>query len=299
MDLCEDLNRYDEGKKASIITLITNILLMIAKITVGIVFASNALLADGFHSLSDVASTVIILISIKMSNQPPDECHPYGHGKAESIGTKILGLILIFTGLFLLRDIIIAIIENEISIPGYPVIFIAAISILVKEILYQYMKRTGERINSEGLVADAYHHRSDALTSVAVLIGAVASYLGYPIFDSLAALVVAGFIIRVGFKIWLNAINKLMDAVPDSVTTNNLVREIEKVDNVITVGNIKFRTYGNKLFVDLEVVVKNELSVIEGHRVAVNVKQRIQEINKDISDALVHIDPEAVYEDNR
>ena len=299
MGVSSEINRYSEGKKASIITLITNILLMFSKITIGIMFNSNALLADGFHSLSDVASTLIILISIKISNQPPDECHPYGHGKAESIGTKILGLILIFTGLFLIRDIIIAIIENDISIPGYPVMFIAAISILVKETLYQYMKRIGEKINSKGLIADAYHHRSDALTSVAVLVGAVASYFGYPIFDSLAALLVAGFIIRVGFKIWLKAINKLMDAVPESVVTEDLVKEVEEINNVITVGNIKFRTYGNELFVDLKVVVRNELSVIEGHKVAVNVKQKIKNINDDVADVLVHIDPEAVYEENK
>ncbi len=299
MESNNEINRYKEGKKASIITLISNILLMIVKITSGLMFNSGALLADGFHSFSDVASTLIILISIKISNQPPDECHPYGHGKAEAIGTKILGLILIFTGFFLLRDIIMDIIKGSINIPEYPVIFIAAISILVKEVLYQYMKRIGERINSNGLIADAYHHRSDALTSVAVLIGAFASFLGYPIFDSIAALIVAVFIIKVGIKIWLTAIDKLMDANPDSVATANLAKEIEKLDNVIRIGDMKFRTYGNELFVDLKVVVKNELSVIEGHKVAVNVKYKIKELNQDVSEVLVHIDPETVYNENK
>ncbi|MGM0370467.1 MAG: cation diffusion facilitator family transporter [Bacillota bacterium] len=287
--------RYNKSKQASIVSLVINILLAIIKIIVGFTFASKALVADGFHSVSDVVSTVIIIMSIKISQAPPDQEHPYGHGKAESIATKLLGLLLIFTGVFLVKDAVMSIIEGEISVPGSLVLWVAGLSIVTKELLYRYIKRVGEKIDSKGLIADANHHRSDSLSSFAALIGAAGAKLGWPLLDPLAGLVVALFIIKVGIEILLDAINDLMDAVPSQDKVDEIKVEIEELPEIITIGDIKLRAYGPNLYVDVAIVVADQLTVIEGHRIAVKVKDKIISDNDKVQEVMVHVDPEQAY----
>lgn len=291
--------RYKQGKKVSIISLVTNVLLAILKVIVGFVFSSKALIADGFHSISDVVSTVIILMSMRISKTPPDQDHPYGHGKAESIATIILGLILIITGVFLIKDAVISIINNQIAVPGTLVLWVAALSILVKELLYRYTVKIGKEINSKGLIADAHHHRSDALSSVAALIGAAGARLGYPILDPVAGLVVSSLIIKVGVEILLDAIDDLMDAVPNPNKVNEIMSDVEDISEVITVGDIKLRSYGPYLYVDVDIVVNDELTVIEGHKIAVNVKEYIIENHDRVQEVMVHVDPKQAYYNNK
>ncbi|MCK8827578.1 cation diffusion facilitator family transporter [Natroniella acetigena] len=283
--------RHDLGVKVSSISLVVNILLSILKIVVGFWFGSKALIADGFHSVSDVVSTIIVFMSFKVSSQPPDDCHPYGHGKAESIATKLLGIILIATGLMLVRSTVMEIINYEINIPSSIVLWTAVISIIIKEGLCRYIIKVGRKIDSKGLVADAYHHRSDALSSIAVLIGAGGARLGYPLLDPLAGLVVASFIIKVGGEILLDAIDELMDAIPSQDKKNKIIKEVVKVNDVLTIKDIKLRAYGSRLFVDLKVVVANDLTVTEGHQVATAVKEKIKDSNPKVEGVLVHIDP--------
>mgnify|MGYP006279492581 FL=1 len=291
--------RYKQGKKVSIISLVANILLAILKVIVGFVFSSKALIADGFHSISDVVSTVIILMSMRISKTPPDQDHPYGHGKAESIATIILGLILIITGVFLIKDAVISIINNQIAVPGTLVLWVSALSILVKELLYRYTVKIGKEINSKGLIADAHHHRSDALSSVAALIGAAGARLGYPILDPVAGLVVSSLIIKVGVEILLDAIDDLMDAVPNPNKVNEIMSDVEDISEVITVGDIKLRSYGPYLYVDVDIVVNDELTVIEGHKIAVNVKEYIIENHDRVQEVMVHVDPKQAYYNNK
>ncbi|MCK8817667.1 cation diffusion facilitator family transporter [Natroniella sulfidigena] len=288
--------RHDVGVKVSTISLIVNILLSVLKVAVGFWFGSKALIADGFHSISDVISTIIVGMSFKVSSQPPDDCHPYGHGKAESIATKLLGIILIITGLMLLRSTVLAIINYEINIPSSIVLWTAVISIAIKEGLCRYIIKIGREIDSKGLVADAYHHRSDALSSIAVLIGAGGARLGYPLLDPLAGLVVASFIIKVGGEVVLDAIDELMDAIPSQDKKKQIIKEAEKVDSVITIKDVKLRAYGSRLFIDLKVVVANDLTVIEGHQVADDIKEKIKSSNPKVEEVLVHVDPEDVIE---
>ena len=290
--------RYQMSKKVSLISLIVNILLAVAKVIVGFLFTSQALVADGFHSVSDVFSTVIILMSIRISKTPPDEEHPYGHGKAESIATKILGLILIFTGLFLMKDSVLSIVKGKISIPGDLVLWVASLSIVAKELLYRYTVKVGERINSKGLIADANHHRSDALSSIAALIGAAGAKLGFPIFDSLAGFIVALFIVKVGFEILLDAIDDLMDAVPSQDKVDKITAEVKEIPEVIAIGDLKIRSYGPKLYVDVAIVVDDQLTVIDGHKIAVKAKEKIMKKNNSVQEVMVHVDPEQAYYDN-
>lgn len=283
--------RYKIGRKVSIIGLVVNILLSIVKVLVGISFASMALVADGLHSVSDIASTVVIMISIKFSQTPADENHPYGHGKAEPIGTAVLGIILLVTGFLLVKDSLIGIFADKIVQPGMIAFWVAFISIFTKEALYQYTLKIGRKINSKGLIADAHHHRSDAFSSMASLVGIAGSRIGLPFLDPLAALIVAFFIIKIGFNILKDAINELMDSTLDPEKVKEFSDIVNDVNGVINVADIKLRSYGPKLFVELSVAVDNKLSVGEGHNVAENVKKQLKDKDKSVQDVLVHVDP--------
>jgi cation diffusion facilitator family transporter len=287
--------RYEVGRKVSLISLAVNSVLALAKVVVGWLFFSQALLADGFHSVSDIASTIIVLMSIKISQAPPDDRHPYGHGKAESIATKLLGLILVGTGLGLIKSAVTAILSGQNSVPSSLVLWVAGFSILAKEGLYHYTVKIGEKIDSKGLVADAHHHRSDAFSSIAALIGAGGAKLGFPILDPLAGLVVALFILRIGVKILWEAIDDLMDAVPDYDKLDSIKEQVEEISEVIEVGDIRLRNYGHYLYVDLDVVVKDDLTVVEGHKVARKTKEKVKELHAKVSEVMVHVDPESVH----
>ncbi|GAB6098608.1 cation diffusion facilitator family transporter [Halanaerocella petrolearia] len=289
-------SRYEVSRKVSFINLAVNIILAILKIIVGFLFTSQALVADGFHSVSDIVSTVIILMSIKIAESPPDKEHPYGHGKAEAIATKVLGFILVGTGLGLVKSSVNDILSGVQSIPGNLVLWVAIVSIISKELLYQYTINVGRKIGSKGLIADANHHRSDALSSVAALLGAGGAILGFPILDSIAGLIVALFIIKVGVEVLQDAIDELMDAVPSQEEKTKIIEEVNALEKVITIGDIRLRNYGPYLYVDLNVVVDNDLTVVEGHKIAVEVKRRIKELYPKVEEVMVHIDPASVYQ---
>lgn len=291
MIMLAEKDRYSAGRKASFISLLINILLSTIKISAGFAFASKALIADGLHSVSDMASTIVILISIKVSQSPADKRHPYGHGKAEQIGTTILGFILLFTGLMLIEDTVVNIFSGKIAIPGEITLWVAVLSIFTKEGLYQYTVKIGKKINSKGLIADAHHHRSDALSSIAALIGITGARLGYPIFDPLAGLLVAVFIVKIGIGILNESINELMDGTPDQEKIAEYREIARTVQGVKGVGQIKLRSYGSKVIIDLDVAVEQELSVIEGHRVATDVSDKLREMDANVKDVLVHVDP--------
>lgn len=212
--MLEKNNRYQEGKKVSYISLIANILLAILKISMGFFAGSTALIADGFHSVSDMASTLIVLISIKLSETPADKNHPYGHEKAEALGTNLLAVILIITAVFLSREAFLTLISGEISQPGFVALIVAFISIVAKELLYRYTIIIGKKINSRALIADAHHHRSDALSSIAALIGIAGARMGFTVLDPLAGLVVAVLIFKVGYDILKTTSYELMDGRP-------------------------------------------------------------------------------------
>ncbi|MCK8824013.1 cation diffusion facilitator family transporter [Fuchsiella alkaliacetigena] len=289
-------SRYNQGQRAGIITLIANIALGIIKTVVGVLFNSQALFADGLHSASDVISTVVVMVGNKVSSKPPDEEHPYGHGKAESIATKVLGIILIIGGVTILKDNIDTMLSGITQIPGSLVLWTAAFSIVLKEIMYQYVSRVGERINNKALIADAIHHRTDCLSSFAAILGAGGAILGYPILDPLAGVVVALLILKMGFEVFKEAANDLMDAAPDEETFAEVRKVIIEIDRVLAIKSLKIRAHGPRLCIDVRVVVDNQLTVIEGHRIAVKVKEEIYAECDNIQEVLVHIDPEGVVE---
>jgi cation diffusion facilitator family transporter len=290
--------RYQQGKRISILSLVSNTFLALVKIFIGFFASSTALIADGFHSVSDMASTIIVMASIKFSETPADKNHPYGHEKAEALGTNILAVILILTAVFLGRNSVLTMLRGNISEPGSWALAAAFISIIVKEVLYRYTIKIGEEINSRGLIADAYHHRSDALSSVAALIGIGGAKLGFRFLDPLAGLAVAFLILKVGYEIMRDTSYELMDGRPDKDKIEDIQSLADSIDGVRGIYDIKLRSYGPNYIVDLKIVVEDQLSVAEGHNIASRVKNKIIDYSQDVKDVLVHVDPLSVHQDN-
>jgi cation diffusion facilitator family transporter len=286
--------RYKQGRNISIISLIANALLAVIKIIIGVLASSTALVADGFHSVSDMASTIIVMLSIRFSETPADKNHPYGHEKAEALGTNILAVILILTAAFLAKDAFETLLSGEIAEPGSAALAAAFISIVVKEILYRYTIKIGEEINSRGLIADAHHHRSDAFSSIAALIGIGGAKLGLRVLDPIAGLVVAFLILKVGYEILRDTSYELMDGRPEKEKVDNICYLAKDIEGVVDIHDIKLRSYGPRYIVDLKIAVNGKLTVKEGHNIAVEVKNTIMMSEDDVKDVLVHVDPNCI-----
>ena len=283
--------RFERGKRISIISLVANTILALVKISIGFLASSTALIADGFHSVSDMASTIIVMFSLHLSETPADKNHPYGHEKAEALGTNILAVILILTAVFLGRDAFNIILSGEIAEPGTLALAAAFLSIVVKELLYRFTIKIGREINSRGLIADAHHHRSDALSSVAALIGIAGAKLGFRILDPIAGLIVAFLILKVGYDILKDTSYELMDGRPEKEKIEEIINLAEEIEGVKDIHDIKLRSYGPRYIADLKIAVDGRLSVKEGHNIAVKVKNKIIENEDDVKDVLVHVDP--------
>lgn len=287
--------RLQEGWKISIISLLSNSLLALIKIIIGVFANSRALIADGFHSISDMASTIIVIVSIKFSETPADKNHPYGHEKAEALGTNILAVILIITAIFIGRDAVLTMISGKIAKPGSWALAAAFISIVVKEILYRYTIKIGKKIKSKALIADANHHRSDAFSSIAALIGIGGAKLGFPFLDPLAGLVVAFLILKVGFEIMKDTSYELMDGRPEKAKIRDIEKNALAIEGVLDIYDLRLRSYGPNYIADLKIVVKEDLTVREGHNIASKVKKNITDNNEDVKDVLVHVDPDSIH----
>ncbi len=283
--------RFALAKKVSYITIAGNFLMSLLKIIVGITANSWAMLADGFHSLSDVISTAGVLVGLRIARQPADASHPYGHGKAEAITAKIIALMLLFIGFSTMAGAFNRINSPDLGIPGTAAVAAAVISLLVKEIMFRYTIYAGKKINSPALTADAYHHRSDAYSSAATLVGILGARLGYPFMDPAAGLVVGGCILYMGYKIARDSIDNLMDAAVD----NQVIKEMEicarEVSGVKEVRDIKARNYCSYYCVEMTLAVDPEISVYDGHDIAENVKESIISQNFSALEVLVHIEP--------
>lgn len=290
--------RFQEARKVSVISLAGNIFLAMLKFIAGFMAGSSAMIADAFHSLSDILSTLVVIVSLKISLKPADPSHPYGHGKAESIGAKILALILIATGLGLAWDGVQNFLYGESIRPGPLALYAALLSIVCKEGMYRYAAGIGKKTGSTAIMADAWHHRSDALSSLAALVGIGGARLGFGFMDPLAAVVVAGMIVRIGIKLATQAIDELMDAAPDEGLQNKFTREAAICLGVKEVGDVRIRANGPDLYVDLTLVVEKGLSALEAHDVAERARINIMKMDSRVQDVFVHVDPEEIVSDS-
>ncbi|MBA2858450.1 cation diffusion facilitator family transporter [Methanococcus maripaludis] len=279
------------GNKISKITIIANIALSILKILAGVFGKSSALIADGMHSFSDILSTVVVMLGLKLSEKPADESHPYGHERIEPALTKILAVILLVTALMIFYCGLTTIIGGNYQIPGNITIIAALISIFTKEWMYKYTKKGAEQIESSALLADAWHHRSDAFSSVGTLIGVVGAKLGYPILDPIASIIISLFIAKMAFEIYFKALNQLLDRAADSKTIEEIKKIILSVDGVLEIDVLKTRIHSNKIYVDVEISVDKNLSLIDAHNISENVHSQIESKLKRVKHCMVHVNP--------
>lgn len=282
--------RNKEAQKTSYVGLAGNLFLAIIKFIFGIIFNSAALIADAFHSLSDLISNGVVILGIKFASRPPDDNHHYGHGKIESVAAKIVAIILLITGVSLLYSFSISI-AREITIPASGALWGAIISILIKEAMYQYVSYKGKKLNSTALMADAWHNRSDALSSLAALIGIGGARLGYPVLDPIAGIVVALLILRMGVKLYFRSIKELIDTAPSEEFIKEIRELIMSIPGARNAREIKARLHGTGVYVDLKICVDKDFTVEKGHSIAKEVRSLLEEELKEVENVFVHVDP--------
>jgi len=271
-----------------------NILLAVIKTLAGIYGSSQALIADGVHSISDLFSDVIVILGLKWGRKQEDANHPFGHARIETVAGMVVGLVLLAAGFGLAYKAVSSVYHHQESSPGILAITAAAVSILLKEVMYRYTVVIGRRLKSLALIANAWHHRSDALSSVAVLVGVTAAYLepSWHLADAFAALVVSVFIAKVGGGlIWL-ALKEMIDTAPGQDAIDELADTASRVEGVRQVHDMRARYSGSRIFVEIHIVVHPDLTVRAGHDIARKVKSRLLKDVTDVAHVIVHVDPE-------
>jgi len=279
------------GTRASLITILVNIVLCIFKMLAAFVGKSSAMLADAVHSLADILTTVMVIIGLKVSSKAADTTHPYGHEKFEPIFAKIMSFILIFTGVSIGYKALMDLISGNLNYPGKIALIAAAVSIFVKELMYWYTIKIAKKIKSVAMETDAWHHRSDALSSIGTFLGILGARMGLKILDPIAGLLVSFLIIKIGIEYYLKSINELVDHSAE----DNIVKQIEyiasNVPGVINIVNLKTRSFGNKVYADIEISVDGDLTINEGDKIAENVHGLIEDNISDIKHCLVKLKP--------
>lgn len=280
-------------RNTSVVGAIVNLALTVAKVVFGIIGQSHALIADGVHSLADLSTDLMVWFAAKYSNQPADKEHPYGHARIETAFTVALGVVLIITAVGIVFDSAQRLLNPETLLQPTPIVLlIAAISILANEGLYQYTIRAAKQFNSGLLKANAWHHRSDAISSIVVLVGVAGSLMGLPYLDAFAAFGVALMIGHIGWTQAWSSIRELVDTGMEPKTAAALKRIIGNVEGVRGVHMLRSRRMGGVYLIDVHIVVDERLSVSEGHKISEYVRLKLIDSHEDISNALVHIDPE-------
>ncbi len=286
-------NKLTIAHRVTYVGAAINVLLAIVKLSVGVLAHSHALIADGLHSLSDLVSDALVVISSRLAHRSPDADHPYGHERFETLGTLLLGALLMAVAGALAFDNVARLLqESDVVRPGRLALVIALLSVGSKEWLYQYTVRAARRIRSDLLKANAWHHRSDALSSVVVFIGIGGARLGFPGLDSISALVVAGMIAQIGWSLMWDSTRELVDtALPDDEVA--AMRTIaESVEGVREVHSLRTRRMGGGTVLDIHIQVDPGISVSEGHQIGVWVARRLREEFDHINDVTFHVDPE-------
>ena len=283
--------REQIGNRTILITVVMNIFLSLIKLLAGFIGHSTSMISDGVHSLSDVISSIGVFIGLRISQKPADIDHPYGHEKFEAVLSNILAFILFLTGLSIGYSAIETIVSSSYIIPKMMTIWAALLSIGVKEWMYHYTIRQAKKIESTALAADAWHHRSDSLSSIGALIGIIGARLGFPILDPLAALVITLIILKVAIEIFVEATNQVIDKAASPELVNEIIQQIQSVNGVLAIDSLKTRVHSNRIYVDLEISVEATLSLIEAHTIAEAVHYQLEQNIHKIKHCTVHVNP--------
>ena len=283
--------------RVSCISIIVNVVLSAFKLFAGVFAHSAAMVSDAAHSLSDVFSTIIVMVGVKLANQKPDKEHPYGHERFECVAAIVLAAILVATGVgigWTGVQKVIAGSYGDLAIPGVLALVAAIVSIIVKEGMYWYTRRAAKKIDSSALMADAWHHRSDALSSVGSFVGIFGARLGFPILDPLACVVICLFILKAAVDIFRDAIGKMTDKSCDDQTSAKMQEVILSEESVVGIDQLKTRLFGDKIYVDVEICVDGSATLEQAHSIAQRVHDAIEEQFPKVKHCMVHVNPVVV-----
>jgi len=280
--------------RVSLISVAVNIILSALKLLAGIIGHSSAMISDAFHSLSDVFSTFVVMIGVKLAAKEADKEHPYGHERLECAAAVLLAVILALAGVGIgisgLRNIF-GVSNNNIAAPGTISIIAAIVSITTKEWMYRFTRSAALKLNSAALMADAWHHRSDSLSSIGALIGIAFARMGIPVMDSVAGVVISVFIVKAALDIFKDGLDKMVDKSCTAEIESEIKRTALSVAGVAGINDFKTRMFGSRIYVDIEIAVNGDMKLSDAHDIAQRVHESIEALFPECKHCMVHLDP--------
>lgn len=288
------VNETHLAMRVSVISVIVNLVLSAFKLLAGIFANSGAMISDAVHSASDVFSTFIVMIGVTISGKKADKEHPYGHERMECVAAVVLAVILFATGLGIGWSGIQKIFfmnSDSLEVPGMLALIAALVSIVTKEWMYWFTKFTADKIRSDALRADAWHHRSDALSSIGALIGIGGARLGFPVLDPIASVVICLFILKAAIDVFRDAVDKMVDKSCDEKTMEEMRQVICKQNGVLGISSLQTRMFGSRIYVDAEIEADGSLTLVQAHDIAEEVHQAIEDSFQDVKHCMVHVNP--------
>ena len=289
--------------KVSAVSIAVNIFLSLLKLTAGLIAHSGAMISDAVHSASDVFSTFVVIAGVSFAGRKPDKEHPYGHERIECVASVLLAAVLAATGIGIgIKGIRTILHAGEaplavpgiaaLAVPGIAALAAAVLSVIIKELMYRYTARAAKRINSSALMADAWHHRSDALSSVGSFAGILGARLGAPVLDPLASVIICLFIEKAALDVFLDAVNKMIDRACPEEISEKMKDVILSTDGVLGIDEFRTRLFGSRIYVEVDIVMDAEKTLIEAHNTAELVHDSIERDFPDVKHCMVHVNPQ-------
>ncbi|MBQ9383354.1 MAG: cation transporter [Ruminiclostridium sp.] len=281
--------------KVSVVSIIVNIVLSLLKLLAGLIASSGAMISDAVHSASDVFSTLVVIVGVRLAKKKPDKEHPYGHERMECVASIILAAVLAATGIGIGLSGIEKIASpdaEELAVPGLLALTAAVVSMIVKEVMFRYTKHAAKKINSGALMADAWHHRSDALSSVGAFAGILGARMGMPVLDPLASVIICVFIEKAAVDIFRDAVDKMVDRSCPDETVDGMKEVILGTQGVLGIDELKTRLFGSKIYVEVEILMDAGKTLVEAHDTAEEVHRAIEEAFPEVKHCMVHVNPD-------
>lgn len=296
----DEISRKNIALRVLIITITVNVALTAFKFIAGTIGHSDAIVSDAIHSFSDVASSIIVIIGVVIAVKPRDNLHQYGHERFECAASIILASLLFMTGMWESYNSIHSLVSGSYKtaeLPSFLALSAAIVSIIVKEAMFWYTIVTAKKLDSVSLKADAWHHRSDALSSIGSALGVGAAMIfSLPVIDVIAALLICLFIFKVAISIFVEAINKMVDRSCSEEFILGVKKVLSEIDGVLSVDEIKTRVFGNRIYVDVEIGAYENLSLKEAHKIAETAHVSIENYNEKVKHCMVHVNPVSISE---
>lgn len=276
------------------ISIFVNLLLSVGKLAAGLLASSGAMVSDAIHSASDVFSTIIVMVGIRISGKAADREHPYGHERMECVAAILLAVVLALTGAKIGISGVEKIVSGnyeELAVPGVLALAAAVVSIVVKEWMYWYTRFYAKKIKSSALMADAWHHRSDSLSSIGAFVGILGARLGFPVMDPLASVVICLFIFKAAYDIFKDAIDKMVDRACDPAVEKELRAFVASQPGVLGIDLLRTRTFGSRIYVDVDIRADGMMTLKEAHGIAERVHDGIEKHFEQVKHIMVHVNP--------